>query len=163
MKIGIILIFHNNEKDINKRLFLNLLSHTKKTPLCFVNNGSKDNTFESLKSLKSELESDVTIIDIKRNKGDESAIKAGARYLFNTVDLKHIGYINMNIFNCFKDIDKLFMAIEDNKDLIVQYNIENMGNKNSQRTLFKNIFSVIDYLEFLNLEYESSKINFTVS
>ena len=163
MKIGIMIIFHNNENEIEKELFLNLLNKTNLTPLCFVNNGSKDRTLEILKSLKDEFHSNVSIVDIKRNKGQELAIKAGARYLFNSDELNHIGYINMNSFNGFKDFNKLIWAIESNKDLIIQYNIQDIGNRMNQRKLFKNIFSIVEYLEILQLEYDFNDVDFIAS
>jgi GT2 family glycosyltransferase len=148
MKIGIILIFHNNEKDINNGLFTNLLNQTEHIPLCFVNNGSKDSTLESLKLLKAERESNITIIDIKRNKGDEAAVKAGARYLFNKNDLKHVGFINMNASNSFEDFEKFFKTFTENKKLIIEYNIKRSENSKSQRAWFKDIFSITNFIDF---------------
>jgi glycosyltransferase involved in cell wall biosynthesis len=163
MKIGIIIIFHNNENDIDKEMFSNLLNKTKLTPLCFVNNGSKDNTLEVLKLLKNEFHSKVSILDVKRNKGTELAIKAGARYLFNTDELNHIGYVNMNSFSGYKDFNKLIWVIESNKDLIIQYNTQDLSNTTNQRKLFKNIFSIVEYLETFHLEYDFNDVDFIAS
>ncbi len=163
MRIGVIMIFHNNENDIDKQLFSSLISKAKLTPLCFVNNGSKDNTLKKLKELKNEFNSNLSIVDIKRNKGMELAIKAGARYLFNTVELNQIGYLDMNTFEPFKDFNKLIWGIESNSDLIIQYNIQTISNKTNQRKMFKNIFSVVDYLETLSIEYEFNDVDFKAS
>jgi dolichyl-phosphate beta-glucosyltransferase len=162
MKIGIIITFCDNENDINRKLFSSLLSLYHAMPLCFVNNGSKDNTLEVLKLLKEKHQSKVSIIDIKRNKGTESAIKAGARYLFNTEDLKHIGYIDMNSFNS-KDFNKFIYAIEFNKDLIIQYNNLNISNNNKQGKLLRNIFSIVDYLKTLNVDFDYTDLDIKVS
>ena len=64
MKIGIILLFSNNEKDIKETHFQKLSENTA-IKFCFINNASEDNTLETLKSIKNESIKNISIIDIK--------------------------------------------------------------------------------------------------
>ena len=44
MKIGIIILFRNNEKEIDKDFLIKYSRKIKRIELCFVNNESKDST-----------------------------------------------------------------------------------------------------------------------
>lgn len=158
MKIGIIIIFFNNEKDINISLFNELFNLKKHTQLCLVNNGSSDGTLEKLQEFKLTYESNINILDVKRNKGDEAAIKAGARYLFNQNEIKHIGYLNVEKCNSVQDLKTLLMALLNHKEDIIQYNLKTLGRHLGQRTLIKNIFSVIDYFTHLKIKFKENHL-----
>ncbi|WP_290470252.1 glycosyltransferase [Lacinutrix sp. MedPE-SW] len=88
MKIGIIIIFHNNEDDIDTKYFIDKISQTKHLELCFVNNESRDSTYQLLEEIKYQC-SNVSIVNIKKFKSDVSAVRAGARYMFSQYDLEN--------------------------------------------------------------------------
>ena len=149
MKIGVILIFNNNEKDIDVKLFCKLLKSAKKTPLCFVNNGSIDNTLEVLKTVNEEAESDTIIVDVKKYKKNDVAVKAGARYLFNKCDLKQVGYLNMCSVN-YDYFSEIFKTFTENKESVKDYNTLRSEKNQLHRRWEKNLFSIFDFLAFLN-------------
>ncbi|ULC60339.1 glycosyltransferase [Flaviramulus sp. BrNp1-15] len=156
MKIGIIIIFHDNENDIDSNLFNNLFNIKNNTHLCLVNNGSKDDTLERLHAIKDKCETTINIVDIKKNKGKDSAIKAGARYLFNQNDLKLIGYLSWNPSVNFNKFKELIRVVEENKESMVKHNTKTLKNKQFQRAIFKNIFSIVEYFEKL-IETEQNR------
>lgn len=158
MEIGIIIICYNNEVDLNEEAFNGLSNIAKNIQLCFVNNGSKDNTLDKLQKLKEAFESDITIIDIKKNKGNELAIKAGARYLLNTINLKHIGYICLKDFNPKLDLKDFLDIINDSKEELITYNLLTIENKRITRLLIKNVFSVLEYFKHLKIDYKKQKL-----
>ncbi|MFI1743388.1 glycosyltransferase [Thalassobellus sediminis] len=146
MKIGIIIIFHNNAFSIDSKLHKEFLDLKNVTHLCLVNNASTDKTLEKLQQLNDASEHVYTIIDIKQNKGNEAAIKAGVRYLFNQKDLNYIGFINFEEGKTLRYLFEFLRTFEKPSNLIKQYNLEQVKNNKKQRTLFKNIVSVVDYL-----------------
>ncbi|MFI1773310.1 glycosyltransferase [Thalassobellus citreus] len=146
MKIGIIIIFHNNAFSIDNKLHKGLLDLKNATHLCLVNNASTDKTLEKLQQLNDASEHVYTIIDIKQNKGHEAAIKAGVRYLFNQKDLNYIGFINFEAGKTMRYLLEFLRTFEKSTDLIKHYNLRQVKNNKKQRTLFKNIVSVVDYL-----------------
>lgn len=152
MKIGIIIIFHNNEKDIDTSVFIEQLNQTKNIELCFVNNSSKDNTYTLLNDIN-EACANVSLVNIKTFKSDVSAVRAGARYMFNKFNLKHIGYVTTNLLiTKYDGLNGLINAINQNQDVIVSYNIETLKRKQIKLTLFKSLFSVIEYLKKIKVE-----------
>jgi len=162
MKIGIIIIFHNNEKDIDTNLFIKQLNQTSSIELCLVNNNSKDKTYEKLKNIN-KFCSNVSIVNIKKFKSDVAAVRAGARFMFNNFNLNHLGYISTNLLNFNnKGLCLLIKAISENQSVILEYNIETLKRQEIKLTLFQSLFSVIEYLkkikvknQFVNHQYLS--------
>ena len=161
MKIGIIIIFYNNEKDIDTQFFIEQLKQSTNLELCLVNNNSKDKTYQLLNEIKESC-LNVSVVNIKKFKSDESAVRAGARFMFNQFDLNHLGYVSTNLLNLKNHgLNGLIQAISENQDVILKYNIETLERQDIKLTLFQTLFSVIEYLtkinlknEFVNLQYQ---------
>ncbi|MGB6267760.1 MAG: family 2 glycosyl transferase [Olleya sp.] len=115
MKIGIIIIFHNNEKDIDTNIFVQQLNQVKNIEFCLVNNASKDNTYTLLNDIN-EACANVSLVNINTFKSDVSAVRAGARYMFNKFNLKHIGYVTTNLLiTKYDGLNGLIKAISQNQ------------------------------------------------
>ena len=143
MKKGIIILFTDDETRIQKNQFINLFNQ-KEVKLCFVNNGSKDNTLHVLESVRDDLESkSVVIIDIKKNKGTTAAVKAGARYLQNSEDLKYIMYFKSNMLSYFEDEKNQFEILKNMENSFKDRFLTNNNRKNE-----KIIFSYKHFLTF---------------
>ena len=143
MKKGIIILFSEDEKIIDKNQFVNLFNQ-KEIKLCFVNNGSKDNTLTVLESIKDDLDpSRAAVLDIKIDKGINVAIKAGARYLLSSGDLKWIMHFKSNMLPYFEDIENQLKVL---KKVEERFNDNLPQTKNKRRV--KNIFSYQELLTF---------------
>jgi dolichyl-phosphate beta-glucosyltransferase len=143
MKKGIIILFSEDEKIIDKNQFINLFNQ-KEIKLCFVNNGSKDNTLKVLESIKDDLDpSRTSVLDVKIDKGINAAIKAGARYLLSSGDLKWIMHFKSNMLPYFEDIENQLNVL---KKVEEKFNDNLPQSKNRRRA--KNIFSYKEFLTF---------------
>ena len=113
MRKGIIILFSEDERKMHTYQLANLFNQ-KDIKLCFVNNGSKDDTLGALNSIKKKKQLDsVAIIDIKKNKGTNLAVKASARYLLSSEDLKCIMYFKSNMLSYFEDLKNQFDVIKN--------------------------------------------------
>ncbi|MFT5249819.1 MAG: hypothetical protein ACI93P_001551 [bacterium] len=156
MKIGIIIIFNNNENDIDKDLFSKQIKKTQNIKFCLVNNCSKDKTYQILKEIKEECDSIVSIVNVKKIGSETSAKRAGARYMINQFELKHLGYINTKPVDLANDsFYNLIKNISDYQKEILEYNIENLKKKEIRKMKYQSLFSVIE-----NIKKIQSKINF---
>lgn len=161
MKIGIIIIFHNNEKEIKKDFFIEQIKQTNNIELCFVNNDSRDNTYSVLKDIKEQC-NNVSLIDIKKFKSDVSAVRAGARYMFNKYDLEYLGYITTNLLNTrIHGLNGMIKAITENQKLILEYKTRSFRRANIKLTLFQQLFSIIDYLKKIKVDNQFVKIQYS--
>jgi Flp pilus assembly secretin CpaC len=152
MKIGVIIVFHNNENDINTSFFIEQFKQTKNLQLCLVNNASTDKTYTILEDIKEMCETNVSVVDVKKFKSDQAAIKYGARFMFNQYNLNHVGYINVNKLNSqLLNINNLIEVISQNQDIIVKYNIEVLDKRELKQTLYQGLFSIIEYIEKLKI------------
>lgn len=158
MKIGVLILCYNNETDLNEQMIEELSAVAKNIKFCFVNNGSTDSTIDRLQILKEEIESDITIIDIKINKGEALAIKAGVRYFFNKINLQYIGYINFKNFNQKLDFNPLFDLILDSKNELIAYNSMPVRSRKVKRLLIKNVFSLTDFFEYLKIDLKKENL-----
>ncbi len=145
MKTGIIIPCYNEAKRLNTKAFISFIKEHDKYHLCFVNDGSKDNTLEVLNQIKEVVPERVTIIDVKKNAGKAAAVRSGARYLFNRKDLEYIGFIDADLSTDFNDFKKLVESLENNNQLQLVYGSRRSGKNNNgiKRDFFRNLFSTI--------------------
>ena len=91
MRTGIIITFHNNERQIDIESCIKQIKRHSKIQFCFVNNHSLDNTLEVLNEIRDNTDN-CSIIDMKKYSKSVSAIKAGIRYMLSQFELKRLGY-----------------------------------------------------------------------
>ncbi|MDG1728333.1 MAG: glycosyltransferase [Algibacter sp.] len=149
MKIGIIIVFHNNEKDFNVNFLAQQIERAQNLEICLVNNCSKDNTYQLLCDIKEICNTNnVSVIDMKKFKSDISAIRVAAKYMLNTLNLSCIGYISAILLNTkYHNLSKLIASVNKNKEQVFSQYIETKENQSANTSLFESLFSVIKYLE----------------
>jgi hypothetical protein len=135
MKKGIIIVFSDDEKEIHESQFDRLLDK-RYTKFCFVNNASKDKTLAKLNTIKNKTINDISIIDVKKNKGLKAAVKAGVRYLMNNEELVSIFYFEFYKYNDFLNPKFKLDIIFNRKKHI------NLLINNESRNILKNVFSL---------------------
>ena len=136
MKKGVIIVFSNNEKEIKETQFDKLLDKDI-AEFCFVNNASNDNTLDKLKEIKNKTFNNISIVDVKKNKGLKAAIKAGIRYLVNNNEMKLIIYLEY-----YKNSD--FVNLEYTLNIVVNRNkkMMNLITNTNNRNILQNVFSL---------------------
>jgi hypothetical protein len=100
---------------------------------------------DKLKEIKSF--DNVSVIDVKKNKGVKAAIKAGVRYLINNEDLQLIVYLEFYKNNNFASLDQtLNLIIDSNKKII------DLFTNTNNRTMLQNVFSSEQLINKLRFE-----------
>ncbi len=117
MKTGIIIPCYNEEKRLHVAAFLDFINKKNNFHLCFVNDGSKDDTIRVLKNIQSENPFKISVIDIKNNVGKAGAVRAGARYLHSRGDMNFVGFIDADLSTDFEDFDRLLKTLKTNNKL----------------------------------------------
>jgi hypothetical protein len=160
MKTAIIIIFHNYEKDISINFFINYCNKAEGIEFCLVNNDSKDNTFLFLMEVKEQCDN-VSVVNIKKFKSHMSAVRSGARYMFNQFKLNHIGYVNANLLNKQNHgLSIVMLAISRHQYAIIKYDKEILKKHSRKKTMFQKLFSVVEYLTKLELEKQVDNFHF---
>jgi len=157
MKTGIIIPCFNEEKKINMMALLKFLKQNTKYHLCFVNDGSKDNTLKLLEKLKKKAMSYVSIVDVKRSKGKLASIKVGARYLYTREDLDCIGYVDTDLTLDYPEFIKQLEGLSANKEWVKIPNSGGEGQGRAKRNILRDLFLKIDSLHvnwFYHFKFE---------
>ncbi|MBC8756991.1 glycosyltransferase [Kordia sp. YSTF-M3] len=136
MKIGILILFRNDETAIEVQKFVHLFAEKSKLSICFVNNGSTDKTLELLKEIQEDAMVPISIIDVKKDKGHSAAIKAGVRYLSSKKELPYILCLKRYKSQDFEMLEKMFQIIQQEKKIVTNL------FKKTKCMVHKNVFSL---------------------
>lgn len=102
-----------NEVENMERLAETLYKYVKNasipTQILFVDDGSKDGSFESIKKVCNEYQESFSYISFVENKGLSAAIKAG----FDTAKTPYVGYIDADLQTTPDDFEKLLSFRKD--------------------------------------------------
>lgn len=133
MKTGIIIPCYNEGKRLDSQAFLNFVQSQEDYYLCFINDGSKDNTLEVLKKLEAAEPQKISVINLKKNGGKAAAVRRGTRKLYLKRDIDYIGFMDADLSTDFKDFMKLVETMETNKNLSLVYGSRSGENNTIER------------------------------
>lgn len=141
MKTGIIIPCYNEEKRLNQDAFVSFILENNEYHLCFVNDGSKDKTLEVLYAMKEKASQAISIIDVKKNSGKATAVRAGARFLYSMPHIAHIGFMDADLSTDFRDFKDLVNTLKKENKLIVFGSRNALGSGTIERNFMRNVFS----------------------
>ena len=143
MKTGIIIPCYNEADRINQIAFLHFIKQHSEYHLCFVNDGSKDETIKVLNRLKRNANDRISVVDVKRNGGKAAAVRAGARYLYTREDIEYIGFMDADLSTDFDDFKALVDKLKSDDKLVSVFGSRNLGNGDIQRKGDRGVLSKI--------------------
>lgn len=141
MKTGIIIPCYNEEKRLDQKAFVSFIKENTDYHLCFVNDGSKDNTLGVLNAMKAEAPHAISIVDVKKNSGKATAVRAGSRFLYSKKDISYIGFIDADLSTDFRDFKDLVKTLKKENKLVVFGSRNSGGQGTIERNFMRNMFS----------------------
>lgn len=145
--VGVVIPCYNEEKRLKSEEFIDFIDRNSGYHLCFVNDGSTDNTIEVLQKLKKGREDYISIYNCARNGGKAEAVRQGLIYMANFDDLDYVGFLDADLSTDFQDFDDLVKTIETSQFQIVNGSrISRMGaniTKESARKLISMTINLI--------------------
>ncbi len=141
MKTGIIIPCYNEEKRLDQNAFISFIQKNNDYHLCFVNDGSKDKTLEVLHTMKSKSPNTISIVDVKKNSGKATAVRAGARFLYSMPYITEIGFMDADLSTDFRDFKDLVKTLKKENKLVVFGSRNALGSGAIERNFMRNIFS----------------------
>lgn len=134
-KICIVIPCYNEDKRLDTTAFIEYFSNNKNKYVCFVNDGSSDNTLTVLELLKKEIGSNCSIIDLKTNGGKAEAVRQGFLQNIDN-DYDYIGFFDADLSTPISELD-YFINInmgELKHDIIMGSRLSRMGAKIKRKT-----------------------------
>ncbi|MCA0132591.1 glycosyltransferase [Winogradskyella alexanderae] len=162
MKLGIIIVFNNNQDDIKTKTIIDQLKSTDQIEFCLVDNESKDDTLELLREIKENCSS-VSIVEIKKHVSIVASKRAGARYMFNNFDLRHLACLDVNTLKSYRlNLSDIIELICTETESIISYDRDLKSKYIIKPTLFKSVFSLMDYLKKVQGKEVSRGLNLII-
>lgn len=145
--VGVVIPCYNEEDRLLSDEFLQFIDKNSGYHLCFVNDGSKDNTLQVLHNLQKGREDFITVYNCEKNGGKAEAVRLGMLYMAEKSDLDYIGFLDADLSTDLKDFDDLVSTIENSNFKIVSGSrISRMGANITRESARKIISMTINFI-----------------
>lgn len=93
----IVIPCYNEAKNFHYSEYANFVTNNLNVLICFVNDGSSDNTLEELGKLKEEFPNNVDIVSYTKNQGKGEAVRTGVHYSLKKYQFEFIAYLDADL------------------------------------------------------------------
>ncbi|MEY8869294.1 response regulator [Meridianimaribacter flavus] len=158
--VGVVIPCYNEEERLLSDEFLSYIDKNSGYHLCFVNDGSKDNTLKVLKELQKGREDFITVYDCEKNGGKAEAVRLGMLHMAKKADLDYIGFLDADLSTDLSDFDDLVKTIETSNFKIVSGSrISRMGANITKESARKIISLTINFIirKILKMDFKDTQ------
>ncbi len=117
--VGVVIPCYNEEKRLSSTEFRDFAHKNLGYHLCFVNDGSTDNTLKVLHEIKDTSKLNISIFNCKVNGGKAEAVRQGMLHLSQDLQFDYLGYLDADLSTNFSDFDDLVETLEKSQFKIV--------------------------------------------
>ncbi|SIQ19902.1 glycosyltransferase [Maribacter ulvicola] len=96
-ELAIVIPCYNEAKRLKIERYKSFLNSYNKVLLCFVNDGSRDNTIEVIEQLKTNYPLQVHLMSLEENKGKAEAVRTGVLECLKGFYFKNIAYLDADL------------------------------------------------------------------
>lgn len=136
-KTALIVPCYNEEFRLNTGEFLSFITSSEGIDLWFVDDGSKDRTFEIVNGMASQYPDRIFTVKLPENLGKAGAIRSCLRSLTESSQYDFLGYIDADLSAPIWEAIPLNDLIREEKHLIVAGCRVKMAGKKIERDLFR--------------------------
>ena len=117
--VGVVIPCYNEEERLLGEEFKAFVHKNLGYHLCFVNDGSKDNTLAILQELRKGREDYISIYNCEKNGGKAEAVRLGMLHLAEQNQYDYIGFLDADLSTNFDDFKDLVTTISTSNFQIV--------------------------------------------
>ncbi|MDY0781500.1 response regulator [Tenacibaculum sp. IB213877] len=158
--IGVVIPCYNEEDRLLSEKFTSFAQNNLGYHLCFVNDGSTDNTLAVLEELRKGREDYISIYNCEKNGGKAEAVRLGVLHLAKNQELDYIGFLDADLSTDFQDFDDLVKTIENSDYKIVSGSrISRMGANITKQSARQIISLTINYIiqKILGMKFKDTQ------
>ncbi|MBT8252838.1 MAG: response regulator [Bacteroidia bacterium] len=158
--VGVVIPCYNEEDRLLSETFIDFVNSNSGYHLCFVNDGSTDNTLEVLNKLKLGREDYISVYNCEKNGGKAEAVRQGMLHLHDQKDLDYIGFLDADLSTDFSDFEELVKTIEQSDFKIVSGSrISRMGADITKESARKIISKTINLMicTILSMDFKDTQ------
>jgi len=143
MKNVIIIPCYNEAGRLKFNEFQNFIDTHPTYSICFVNDGSKDETLAQLQHFSQGQENRIKIYDMPKNGGKAEAVRSGMNHMLDNYKTETIGFIDADLATGFEDYKVLVKTLvtEDQKMVFGSRKMESEGE--IDRSMFRKLASTV--------------------
>lgn len=98
---------YNEAKNFALKEYYSFVEKHSEVLICFVNDGSTDNTLRELNKLKSSFPNRINIISYEKNRGKAEAVREGFRYCYKNYEYLNIAYLDADLATTLEECVEL--------------------------------------------------------
>lgn len=117
--VGVVIPCYNEEERLLSMQFKDFAHKNLGYHLCFVNDGSTDNTLSVLQELQKGSENNISVYNCEKNGGKAEAVRQGMLHLAKDTQLDYIGFLDADLSTDFRDFDDLVSTLDQSDFKIV--------------------------------------------
>ncbi|CAM1342327.1 response regulator [Tenacibaculum amylolyticum] len=160
--IGVVIPCYNEEDRLLTNRFVSFVKHNVGYYLCFVNDGSTDNTLQVLEELREGKEDYIDVFNCEKNGGKAEAVRQGMLHLANDKDLAldYIGFLDADLSTDLNDFDDLVKTIDAyNYKVVSGSRISRMGANITKASARQVISLTINYIirKILGMKFKDTQ------
>ncbi len=129
---------YNEEDRLPTTDFERNLSSDKNLFICFVNDGSSDQTIQVLNSIYQKFPENVLVVDKKQNAGKAAAIFTGMNESLNWKSFDTLGYLDADLATSIEEYLNLCSYINENLVFVFGSRVRRIGS-NIKRKLYRHL------------------------
>ncbi|MFY8128276.1 MAG: glycosyltransferase [Chitinophagaceae bacterium] len=143
---------YNEETRLPFKHFLDFSLQNQNVLICFVNDGSKDNTLKVLHNLENAAGGNVIVYDMPKNGGKAEAVRNGMLFVHQNYSVKQIGFLDADLATspdeflqmaAFKQHHPQFGAIVGSRIVRLGANIQRDDNRTFFSAIIKKAIKFI--------------------
>ncbi|WP_109302574.1 glycosyltransferase [Aquimarina sp. AU474] len=139
---GIIIPCYNEYYRLEKEKFCKFIKENSNYHLCFVNDGSSDNTLEMLYDLKQFDPNKITVLNLETNQGKATAVQTGANYLAQLSFIENIAFLDADLSTSLEEMDNLVQKLNNNPRLSMVFGSRKTEEANNiERNFIRKLLS----------------------
>lgn len=96
-ELAIVIPAYNESKRLSLNKFLCFLKHHNQVLLCFVNDGSIDDTKTLLQDIQLSSIDNVAVVDCINNRGKAEAVRSGVKFCLENIEFSKIAYLDADL------------------------------------------------------------------
>jgi glycosyltransferase involved in cell wall biosynthesis len=145
MRNGIVIPCYNESKRLKLDEFQDFIDSNLDYALCFVNDGSSDNTLKVLLDFQLGQEDRIHVLNMEENQGKAEAVRQGVNKIMDISGTENVGFIDADLSTGFEDVKRLVENLDSSEDnQYMVFGSRKMDNgENIERSKFRDLASNI--------------------
>jgi len=118
-QLCIVIPCYNEEKRLNIANYSSFLSKNEHVLICFVNDGSNDNTLIVLNQIKSSFPNNVAVISMEKNSGKAETVRTGFVHCNANYNFQKIAYLDADLATTLEECLEISEYI--NSEIVIAF------------------------------------------